>query len=170
MAGRRFRSTRSSRIHQFDWTRAFDFSTIAAADTKSLAFQIVPTGADLVVERIVGAVYISSDQSAASESQNVAFGAIITSQDAFTAGAASCPGPLSDDGADFMFWLPCQNVFRFDTAVGSSREGTRIPFESKARRRMPDDGGLTFIFETASFGAGVNLSVGVSVLTRLRGT
>ncbi len=108
----------ASRTHQFDWARASDIDTIAAASTKLLWGSFAPLlGIDVTIERMIVTLLLQSDQEIASEEQNIAIGMIVASNDAIAAGAASIPGPVSDNDADWALHKWCFNTITVLSAV-----------------------------------------------------
>ncbi len=94
-----------------------------------------------------------SDIDNADELSLGAFGMGIVSDDAFAAGAASIPGPFTDDTAEL--WLVHQYVYQrvlFDTAVGSSVVGHDVTWEidSKAMRKFTDEQKLVLMAENGN--------------------
>ena len=161
------------RQHQFAWDRGdFISTTLAAASTKALVVLFIPgSGLDITIERIYTTTLLRSDQAAGSENQLVAFGAIVVSMDAFTAGAASVPGPISDGDADWMMHGFMPNRFNFRDGTGSDSIGGAVfQNDSKARRRVADGHGLAFVLETGAASSGLVVAQGITALARMRGT
>ncbi len=159
------------RASVLEWVRSTQSDTITAADTKNLVAASVPgIGLDVVVERVIVTASVVSDQNIASETQQVALGAIVATEDAFAAGAASIPGPVSDPSADWMLHKWMFQQFSFQTAAGVTPVNRVYEIESRARRRLPNDKNLVFVLETGALSAGVTVLTGISCLARLRGT
>ena len=95
----------------------------------------------------------------------------MVSEDAFAAGAASVPGPITDGDADWMMHGFMPNRFNFRDGTGADSIGGAVfANDSKARRRVADGHGLCFILETGAASSGLVVAQGISVLARMRGT
>ena len=82
-------------------------------------------------------IQIISDQSAAAEVAQGAFGLIVVQEEASAAGAASVPGTISETDASFFVYEPFVNTFDIATAVGFHEPaGTQIHVDSKAMRKV----------------------------------
>jgi len=80
---------------------------------------------------------IESDQSAASEATNGAYGAIIVSDEAVAAGSASIPGPTSDTDAPWFVWQPWINSFLLGDGTGFVEPaGYTVVIDSKSMRKV----------------------------------
>ncbi len=172
MATRQFRrgGFRTSRRHQFEWWRAeFDETVIAAASTKALVVGIAAvTGLDVTIERQYLSVLMTS-ASTADTNGFLALGSVIVSSDAFAAGAASVPGPVTDKDSP---WVLHQNVItqnEFSSGVGFEKTAMSM-FESKARRRMTNNELLALVLETDALSDAVTVRTGWSGLVRVQGT
>jgi len=81
-----------------------------------------------------------------------AFGLIVVSQEAFAAGAASIPGPLSDGAQDWWFFH--QYGFSFaPNATLSNSEGSMnrtVEVDSKSMRKLHVGQNLVGVFETGT--------------------
>ena len=64
-----------------------------------------------------------------------AFGIIMVSGDAFAAGTASMPGPLSDSGDDWYVWVPFNFTSFVGTAPGEEPSVFRTAFDSRGMRK-----------------------------------
>ena len=91
---------------------------------------------------------------------------LVVSVDAFAAGAASIPGPITDAESDL--WLVHQYMvsdFIFGSAVGfDSMGGRSYEIDSKAMRKQTEDEVLVLMFENGS-ALGAQFSAGIRVLT-----
>jgi hypothetical protein len=126
---------------------------------------------DLTILRIRGLFTVSSDQNSTTEDQVGVMGAIIVSDNAFAAGAASVPGPIADAADHWMLWMPFIHRYNVVTAVGVM-EGFahQHPVDNKAQRVIEAGETLAFIVESGSESEGFITSWKGRILTRLRGT
>ena len=125
-------------------------STVAAA-TKVIigAFTLDNPGISETVMRTRGRIYISSDQSAAEESQIGALGMAVVTDNAHAAGAASLPGPVTDAGDDGWFlWMPIIQSGAAD--ITAAQVGLGYDFDSKAMRRVEQGYRVVVMIENAS--------------------
>ena len=77
------------------------------------------------------------DNSGVRQIMHGAFGIIIVSGDAFSAGVASLPGPMSDSENDWYVWVP----FTINTVDGTADDQAigqtgRVNFDSRGMRKM----------------------------------
>ncbi len=163
------------RVKNMAWTRTQDsLTTVGGASTKVLLFGLTPSnaGIDLTIRRTLGLLHIRSDQVAATEDQIGAMGAILVSDDALAAGAASIPGPLTDiDDSGWFLWVPFSQNFVLLTGAGfDPRGGVNYPFDSKAQRIFPGDGrSVAFMIESNGESEGFIAQVTSSMLVSMRG-
>ncbi len=176
MAARRARAprrfTRQSRPN-FGWS-LFDLNSasIVDADTKSLlgGFQ-ASLALDLTITRMRGTLEVHSDQNSATEDQVLVVGAMVVNEDAFGAGAASIPGPISDPGADWFWYQPSMRRFLNATTVGQDANfAMEYVVDAKAKRILEPDEVLVFMAETGTQSEGVTISAIIRILTQVRGT
>ncbi len=174
MARRRSRAFAPQRRQsQYQWANLVPVSDVLpAANTKLLigGFQAIGDF-DLTFERLYGFVNLQSDQNAASETQMAAVGAIVVTADAFTAGAASIPGPNVDDEADWLMHRYIINTHAFGSATGfTSPTGTSMVIDNKARRRLPANSLVAIMLESALASTGLTFKSAWRALSRVRGT
>ena len=133
--------------------------TVLAATTKLLDSSFSEaTLARLVPATIVRehmTLYVKSDQIAASENPFGSVGSAVVSEQARVAGAASLPGPDTNDASDLWYlhgrWSA---VIVFGTAVGLETSAGRVfQFDSKAQRKVEDGSAIvTMIENITAFG------------------
>ena len=133
------------------WARTFDSLTSIAVSSKTLLGQIVLSnpGINETVRRVLGTIYVQSDQLVANERQIGAFGMAVVSDLALAAGAASIPGPVTDASDDGWFlWQPIN--------WGNGSDATQIwadhisyAFDSRAMRRVQEGYGIAIMVENA---------------------
>ncbi len=88
---------------------------------------------------------------ASGSNQNVisgAFGIIVVSSEAFTAGLASLPTPLADPERDWVVWQPF-TLYGDGTAQGEAATGATLdfPFDSRGMRKMKTNDVMAPVFE-----------------------
>ena len=155
------------------WSGINANGNISAASTKILLGSLVLTnpGIDETVLRMAGIMSIQSDQVVASEDQIGAFGMIIVSTDAASAGVASIPGPITDPNASWFVYVPFVERFEFDTGSGFVADFSRnYMVASKARRVLQDNQSIALVAESTSLSEGVNIKVVGRLLGQVRGT
>ena len=144
--------------------------TALAASTKAIVASFTVSGPSQTVRRVRGNVFISSDQVLASEFVVGAFGLMVASEDAFTAGAASIPGPFTDAGSDL--WLVHRyfaHSFQFISGVGAGLGdsfGVQLDIDSKAMRKVTEEERLVVMIENGSAN-GMVFNVALRVLSTL---
>ncbi len=154
---RGFPRRRSSSLKTWGgFTSAAIFTTLAADSTVIVGSFI--SGADVTVLRTRGLLSIISDQEAADEEVNGAFGLAVVSEDAFAAGAGSVPSPIGDIGSDsWLVWLPWTHTIR----NGQSETVSQFPIDSKAMRKFHADERVVVVLtnESTTFGLQFYLSI-----------
>ena len=109
------------------------------------------------VVRTRGALWVKSDQSAATEIPFGALGMSVVTQQAVAAGVASVPTPITDEGDDtFFLWQPFLAGMVFASAVGLNADmWFRYDFDSKAQRKVMDGTSIIVTLENASAADGL---------------
>ena len=89
--------------------------------------------------------YLKSDQAAANESQTVAFGLTVVTDQAIAAGIASIPTPATDQSSDWFFhkWMMANAVNLTD----QTKAGVYFEQDSKAMRKVDIGSDLAFVIE-----------------------
>jgi len=149
-----------------DWARVVPInSVIVAAGTKALLNIIVLANPGIMetIRRTRGVLAVSSDQFGIFESMSGAVGMMVVNDLALAAGAASIPGPVTDQSDDGWFmWQPfVQMGDQNDSAIGS----VKYDFDSKAMRKVEDGFGVAVMVENASATSGLFVQLAFSVLT-----
>ena len=132
------------------WSRDIDASTTIPVSSKVLlaSFVLSNPGIGETVRRTVGGIWVVTDQTAASEIQEGAFGMIVVSDLALAAGAASIPGPVTDASDDGWFvWQGFAQSVSFASATGVHQLGRWYPFDSRAMRRNEEGFGIAVMAE-----------------------
>ncbi len=165
---------RARRTGQFEWSRIITLGTaISAPSTKVLLFRFFPAiGLDLTVRRIRGVFSLTSDQVAADEQQQGVFGAVLANEEAFTVGAGSIPGPVTDPDAEWLMYEPFFHRFVFTSAVGLEFHAENNHVLDVRGQRILKAGGaeqsLVFIVESTGNSEGFTMDSAISVLASMR--
>ncbi len=139
MAHRRTRSfgrTVGSK-RQTEWI-SLAFSNIASSAVGSTLYGIgfTPVVSGLTLIRLRGELIVSSLLNAATDAMQMATGVMLVSEEAFAAGVASIPSPITDIDDDWLWhqWHSVQSG-----TLGAPGQGTeyRFPIDNKAMRRFP---------------------------------
>jgi len=100
--------------------------------------------------------FAGSDQTAAQEAWQVAFGVAVVSDQATAIGVTAVPTPFTDLGSDLFFVHQVQaGRFIFISGVGVEPLGGRqIQIDSKAMRKVNDDQDIVFVLENSGVSLG----------------
>ena len=144
------------------------YVTIPAA-TKVLVstFALLTEGIDLTLMRTVGRFSVTSDQSAGIEVQIGAWGAIIVTDRAATAGIASIPGAFTD--ADDDGWFVHQMFSRQGNVVVTMPVAETFDFDLKGKRILNTGHVIAVVAENAG-AQGLQINIQFRMLTQIRGT
>ena len=179
MLRRRFTANQqhSSDTKNYGWlySIAAVLATIGT-NTKTLLGSITLSnpGIEETIIRVVGWIFIQSDQLAASEYVNGAFGLIRVTDLAVAAGAASIPGPVTD-GSDsgWFVHVPFVDAITVGDATGfneGSSSGLFRTFDFKSKRILSTGEAFAIMAENNSASAGLQIGFGIRVLGMVRGT
>ena len=137
--------------------------TVAAATKVILGSFVV--GQPLTLRRTRGVIFAGSDQIVAAETVQGAVGLVVVSEDAFAAGAASIPGPVSDIESElWAMYQPFFNRFSFATAVGfDGASGQSVDVDSRGQRKVTNDERIVFMVENASVAAGLQIAFNIRI-------
>ncbi len=139
-----------------------------ATSTKVLVASFTPLLPVETIRRTRGIVFWKSDQQTATEDPIGAFGMAIVSADAFAAGAASIPGPFSDDGSDLWFVHQyLHTAVTFSDATGLVQLGTQYEIDSKAMRKLSAEEILVLMVENGSATLAAQFQFGIRVYSTL---
>ena len=120
------------------------------------------------VIRMRGVWFCQSDQSAASERQQVAFGASIVSEEALAIGVTAVPTPATNGGSDkFFLYEILMNSFTFKDATGVGRIIETATFDSKAMRKVEEGEDIAIALETFSTSSGAVIGKAGRILLKL---
>jgi len=150
-----------------DWSRFNGAAlTNVAPSTKVLVatFALGNPGISETVRRTRGLIAVSSDQNSATEEQVGAFGLMKVNDIAIAVGAASIPGPVTDNSDDAWFvWVPFAQ--RTSGAVAGGIQSIVYEFDSKAMRIVEEGFGLAVMVENAHAGHALAIQVSMSLLS-----
>ncbi len=109
----------------------------------------VATVEGLTIIRLRGEVVIDALLGTAGDSAEIAIGMIVVSDEAFAAGAASIPSPITDADDDWMFHQWCSVGSRL---VGAAGQGSsyRFQVDNKSMRKLPVGKTVVCVAEMAS--------------------
>ena len=148
---RGFRSVQQAPKRQYIWSNVLIFSAGTgigtAKSTGALgALGVATSGATLVRTR--GQLMFHMDTGAAFDAITVAVGLGIFSSDAFAAGAASLPGPITDVDYDWIYHrVALLESFSATESDASIQQNLQIELDSKAMRKMKPSQTMGFVFE-----------------------
>ncbi len=92
------------------------------------------------IVRTRGLLRVESDQVAATERQDIAYGHCVVSDQAVAIGVTAVPTPATDDGSDLWFvYERVMNDFTFLSSTGARPMGVSQYFDSKAMRKVEGD-------------------------------
>ena len=126
--------------------------------------QNVPAIEETVL-RTRGVISINSDQSAAVERQQGAFGMIVVSEQAFTAGVASLPSPVSQGGNDE--WFVHQSFAQQSAKSLGTGPVPSIWIDSKAMRKVPEGYRIALIIENADAAMSLEVLFAIRILGKV---
>jgi len=169
---RRFQGTRAPQ-RQFVWSNILtSISLVANSGSKAVGTGVGLTSAGgLTLIRTRGWASFHFDPASIADSLQVGIGLGIYSSDAFGAGAASMPGPISDADYDWVY----HTTFVLGPTFTATEDGTNIlhnlwtEVDFKAMRKMKPNQTLGWIAESLvlSGGGSVDLSVSARHLFKL---
>ena len=171
---RRTHAVVSSRPRRLtEWVQSADVDTFdvlaAGAAVIDQSFTSALNG-DLVpgtIVRVRGLLAIRSDQTAAVEQQIGAFGMIIVSAEANTAGVASVPTPIANaSNGGWFVWLPFAQGIQAGSTTGN-RDTTHFPIDSKAMRKFDSGSDIIVVLENADAAFGLEFWLSFRMLVKL---
>ncbi len=124
-------------------------------------------GAPFTIIRTRGLFYAESDQVAANEHPNGAFGFALVRDPAAAAGIISIPTPLTEqDDESWFVWQAYQAAYHVD-AAGSTASPHRIEFDSKAQRKVQEGDTMVVVVQNSGSGHGIEFSINFRMLIML---
>ena len=152
-----------------NWGRTvFAAPVVVAAASKVLVLTFVldNPGISEVIRRTRGDYFVGSDQTASTELQMGAWGAIVVTDTALAAGVASIPGPVTDANDDG--WFVWESFVQSSSAGAGGNiaawQGVHRPYDSKAMRKLPDGFSVAIVVENAHATHGLEFYLGISLL------
>ena len=172
---RRFRNFRSNMVKSGRTTFWFQATavqaTITAASTATLITSLNAAALALrpfTVIRSRGYMQMTSDQSAASEVQEAAFGKIIVSDQAVAIGVTAVPTPSTDSQSSWLLYERMADQLTLLSAVGFTHPtGRFMQIDSKAMRKVEEGQDLIGVLETGPNSSGVTVSTFIRTLIKL---
>ncbi len=110
--------------------------------------------------------FVKSDQAAANENQVGALGMAVVSDEAFAAGVASVPTPITSIGSDLWFVHQLYWANAIDL-TDNAKPGVQYVIDSKAMRRVDQGQDLLVISELSALGGGTILLNGGRMLVKV---
>ncbi len=153
-------------IGSADSTAVSSLAAGAGVLNQSFAFSAEPA----TVVRTRGSLWVASDQVAATEEPFGALGFIVVRDAAFSAGVASIPTPITEEGDDGWFlWQAFLASFQAGggTYTGDVNQYVRYDFDSKAQRKVQDGDTVVVMLENASSTAGLSYFIKFRMLVKL---
>ncbi len=149
--------------------------TLAAASTAAFIASLDAFGLSLRPFTIVRSLIhlsIHSDQVAASENFDAAFGMAVVSDQAVAIGVTAIPTPMTDIESDLWFFHQIlHGRFEFISGVGTDSQGVVPPgghtFESKAMRKVEQGQDLAIVVETSAVSLGAVVYNAGRILVKL---
>ena len=135
---------------QTEWVKfTFGGSSISANGSVLLGTGFVATVSGLTIIRLRGELLVTALMNAATDSMRIAMGMILVSDEAFAAGVASIPSPISDIDDDWMYH---QFMLVQSGVLSGDGQGTEFRFEvdNKAMRKFPGGKTLVAVMEAES--------------------
>ena len=151
------RVERSTRIPvwigaEFDTTTISGSSSAILTTLNAAALALRPF--TIIRHRIL--IHIESDQAAASEILQGAYGKIVVEEEAQIAGVAAVPKPLAEPDAPWMVYQPLISSFLFGTGVGFVEPGgVNVVVDSKAMRKVGLSETLISVVELGTVPGGI---------------
>ena len=149
---------RNRKIDNKSWVGALsngDVGSAVALTATQAAIANIAAGEGLgpaTLLRSRGNLLVVAVPDSANDVDTVGLGLIVVHSNALTAGGASLPGPIKDEGADWL-WHQYVPVDAIDAAVAvGDNIGTviRVEVDSKAMRRIPSDHAVVLMGELAT--------------------
>ena len=160
--GRRFKPTTQ-------WSKLTSAAQVGVAAATKVLLGGYGTLEPMTVRRTRGLMNWSSDQIAATESPVGAFGMCVVSDDAFTAGVASVPGPFSDAASDL--WFVHQFLytrFVFGDATGFHPDGGQtVDIDSSAMRKFTEEEKVALVVENGHATSGATFWFSTRLLSSI---
>ncbi len=174
MAHARGRTFRGRSVQKRDslWLQFAPGETSIAAAATATLISVLNTAAlalrPFTIVRTRFILGIRSDQSAASETQQLAYGHVVVQDTATAIGVTAVPTPVTDMASDWHVYEQMVANFQFKTGVGiDSQNYSSMVVDSKAMRKVDFGQDLAVVAETAAGSAGLILYEGGRILVKL---
>ncbi len=119
------------------------------------------------IVRTRGSWLVSSDQNSATETQMVALGMAVVSDQALAIGVTAVPTPFTDLSSDLFFLHEiATRRLEFITGIGAVWQ-VGMPFDSKAMRKVEEGADVALSIETSGVSDGANVSKSGRMLIKL---
>ncbi len=144
-----------------DWGFGVDFLDVQASATiKVLSTTSLTIAEQATIVRIRGMFHVFLEAAAAAGDGFLgAMGIALVNSDAFAAGVASVPGPLTDAHWDSWIWHSFFDVRALTTTladgVNAQAASVRLPVDSKAMRKWDPAETLVGMFEVVESGTAI---------------
>ncbi len=116
------------------------------------------------ITRTVGSIWVQSDNEAAAEFPFGAVGAIVVSEKAAVAGAASVPDPITEESSDEWFMY---RSFAVASTPIVGRMFAEFAFDSRAQRKVQDGEQIVWMVANANAGHGLAFVLKFRLLVKL---
>jgi len=162
------RLVRGSKRHTF-WFGFGVASTTLSATGGTIIYNLNAGALALrpfTVVRTISEFFLSSDQAAAIETQQVAFGWAVVSDQASAIGVSAVPTPTTDLGSELWFF----HKFIFgdeSNLTDRTRSGQRVSVESRAMRKVDEGQDVVGVAELDAGSTGAALVTGGRMLIKL---
>ena len=157
---RRVPSVSARRKTTWGGIQSFVYSTVAA-DTLVLLASFSAAGLANIQKstliRVRGIVGVRSDQGAAFEDAQGAFGIAVVTDTAASLGVTALPDPVNDAAGDY--WQTWQGLFSTPIQSTSARSPTQYMVDSKAQRKLGDLDAIVLLFKNAHATHGMQVAV-----------
>ncbi len=141
-----------------------------AADLQTVLNSTALAFRPFTVVRVVGQIFVTSDQVVASEVYHGAFGCAVVSVQASLIGTGAIPTPITEQASDlwFGYQLVAGGFSPGGDATGSgSNDGFVYNFDFRAMRKVQDGDTIVGVFENGSTVAGIDYLARYRTLIKL---
>ena len=166
MARARGRSTQLRK----SWSNMTPATAVAIGATQAVIGSVSIAESSLVAPTLLrsrGNLLVNAVPDAATDSDTIGLGLIVVHTNALAAGGASLPGPIADQGADWLWhmYVPLDAAGATAEAAVNNWNLMRIEVDSKAMRRVPEDHAVVCMGEVdAGLFASVSVTGGIRFL------
>ena len=156
MAVRRFSrggSRGGRKIDNKTWSNMVPAAAVALTTTQGVIGSVTNTegsGLDFTLMRSRGQLLVTGAPNAAGDAEIVGLGLIVVSAAALAVGGSSVPGPILDQGADWLWhhYVPMNaEGATAESVSGYGFIGWQVIVDAKAMRRVPPDHAVALIGE-----------------------